>query len=95
MQVAGACQDQRAGRPKGNQSVQQTEASVVSQKSLGGGAWGPGLGAGGAGGWAGDFSSFLKSLLGGGRRGGRRLQRWEPGGKQARDTPPTPPPPAL
>ena len=29
------------------ESVQQAEASVVSQKSLGGGAWGPGLGAGG------------------------------------------------
>ena len=43
---AGACQDQRAARPKGNQSVQQAEASVVSQKSLGGGAPGPqGLGA--------------------------------------------------
>ena len=40
---AGACQDQHAGRPapsfglaKGNQSVQQAEASVDSQKSPGG-----------------------------------------------------------
>ena len=68
---AGVCQDQHAGRPapssKGNQSVQQAEASAVSQKSLCRcnkprlrglgpglpGAWGPGLGAGASGGLGG------------------------------------------
>ena len=45
-----------------------------------------------------QFFVVLKSLLvGGWRRGGSQLKRlpqmWGPGGKRARDTPPTPPPP--
>ena len=92
-----------AGRLKGNQSVQQAEAGDVSQKSLGGWAWGPGglqgLGAGppALGPDQHQFFVVLKSFVVGGRgRGGRRLKRLPrrlgPGGKRARDTPPTPPP---
>ena len=69
------------GLAKGNQSVQQAQASVVSQKSPGGhlpsqgyGAWGPG---------SRQAKGWLKRLA----------RRWGPGGKRARDTPPTPPPP--
>ena len=47
-----------------------------------------------------QFFVVLKSLLvGGWRRGGSQLKRlpqmWGPGGKRARDTPPTPPHPLL
>ena len=59
------------------------------------GAWGPGFQDFGV---QDQFFVILKSLLAGGwRRGGSQLKRlpqmWGPGGKRARDTPPTLPPP--
>ena len=46
-----------------------------------------------------NYDFFANLLVGAWRRHGcrlkRLLRRWGPGGKRSRDTPPTPPPPAL
>ena len=62
--------------------MQQAEASVVSQKSLGGGAWGPGLGAQGLGpGPPGAWDPASKIL---GPKPSHRRSEKSPGGRQAK-----------
>ena len=82
---AGACQDQHAGRPapslgwpgERKSIVQQAETSVVSLSRL-----------------RAEKDSWWEAGEGVGDGRLKRLpRRWGPGGKRARDTPPTPPRP--